>query len=366
MTTFDCKYLVVTLLKTKKLWVHEKNGKRFTYWSKYPDIDDIYAAARDEEPPNKKTCKTYAIRMFHVFVVSSDEEPLASISKGFTFKPIELNDLGIPTPILTKGLNLDSAQKSSQKCTDRYHRAIDEIGAEGSDLWLRQEIYNLQQLITRNVSIVRTDQDSIVRSIENLNSTVMKLAEGSIKPIEIKANLASYGFPFQTVSELEEFDARLAEKFTFRSSVVITLILLKLENGTDDDKLNDSSGIPGSTTTDKKKTRKPHSSVSNHFEKCITRNSSTYKFCKKELKTQNATNMKRHLQVCNTQACEVVNRNDRDVVDFHLKPLKAQKTLHSTIFCKTLHKNRPKTPEIPTKAGVICCYYDFIIFAFAD
>ncbi|CAG7829599.1 unnamed protein product, partial [Allacma fusca] len=73
MSTFDCKYLVVTFVKTKevevipKLWVYEKNGKRFTYWPKYPDIEDIYAAARDEDPPNKKTWKNYAIRILHGF-----------------------------------------------------------------------------------------------------------------------------------------------------------------------------------------------------------------------------------------------------------------------------------------------------------
>ncbi|CAG7648999.1 unnamed protein product [Allacma fusca] len=232
MSTFDCKYLVVTFVKTKevevipKLWVYEKNGKRFTYWPKYPDIEDIYAAARDEDPTNKKTWKNYAIRIRHGFdmynlavsniphlyehsdfeaarsneantssqipsdksgrsnpeilslpdppidfnvfkttensdpsVVSNDEEPLASISKGFTFKLIELNDLGIPTPIL-----------------------------------------------------------------------ILKLAEGSMKPIETEADLASYGFSFQTVAELEEFDSRLVEKSAFRSSVVTKLGLVGGKN----------------------------------------------------------------------------------------------------------------------------------------
>ncbi|CAG7734337.1 unnamed protein product [Allacma fusca] len=115
-----------------------------------------------------------------------------------------------------------------------------------------------------------------------------------------------------------------------------------MENGTDDDDLNDSSGIPGSSISDKKKTRKRHSSVWNHFEKCIGRNSSTCKFCKKELKTQNATNMKRHLQVCNPQACEVVNRNDRDVVDFHLNRLTGQKTLTPQSFTKHYTRTDPK------------------------
>ncbi|CAG7816626.1 unnamed protein product, partial [Allacma fusca] len=119
-------------------------------------------------------------------VVSSNEEPLASISKGFTFKPIDLNDLGIPTPILSKGLNLDSTPKSIQDVKDRSHRAKDEIGAAGSDLLVRQEISNLQQLITRNFSIIRINQDSI----------------------------------------LEEFDSRLAEKSAFRSSVVTKLGLV--------------------------------------------------------------------------------------------------------------------------------------------
>ncbi|CAG7717927.1 unnamed protein product [Allacma fusca] len=73
MEITDYDYFVVMFVKKKEVeavprkWIIDEEGKRFCYWPNYPDIEDIYAAARDSDFPNKKTWKKYTIRIMHGF-----------------------------------------------------------------------------------------------------------------------------------------------------------------------------------------------------------------------------------------------------------------------------------------------------------
>lgn len=67
-------FQVVTFLKSKKeveivptVWTFTENGVVYTYWPRLRDFDDIKAAAKAEDPPNKSKWGKYAIRVLHSF-----------------------------------------------------------------------------------------------------------------------------------------------------------------------------------------------------------------------------------------------------------------------------------------------------------
>ncbi|CAG7817578.1 unnamed protein product [Allacma fusca] len=182
----DYDYFVVTFVKKQEVeavpskWIVDEEGKRFCYWSKYPDIEDIYAAARDSDSPNKKTWKKYTIRIMHGFALGTD--PHASDNDQ------EL-DLDSMAPKSSKIFNISAETPSSNYGVSTTNHKL-----------------HLKALVVRNFAIARNNNDALTTSIEEMKTLICNMVT---LPIEEFVNL----------------DFELSQDLKFKQSMVAHLDL---------------------------------------------------------------------------------------------------------------------------------------------
>ena len=68
------KFNIVNFIRSKEEvevvpanWLFSQNGKLYTYWPKYPDIESIRTAAKGGDPPNTRNWAKYGVRVLHEF-----------------------------------------------------------------------------------------------------------------------------------------------------------------------------------------------------------------------------------------------------------------------------------------------------------